>query len=527
MKIVLYNSKAEKNRVNKNGYLDQIVELEGTLRAGTSLVNPAVVLELHDEQLKKVMDSHIPVVDDDGNEVVDDESKPVTFSYVNKVLSANYAYIPDFNRWYFVTDITATGRNLWMITMSVDVLMSYYGDIMNLSAFIARNQFLYDTFVNDDLANFDYKKEIEIRQVSNKSDVTELRTDPPIEWNTAIMAYLTDDDVLNSMPTPALNDLSSIGSTVSGGNISTQYITGPTRFIYQLAKTVYKNDTLLSFVKTIMIYPFSIPSIVADDIKSIKIGTTDYTLPFTFKYPDYYPGRVVVADFDVPEAASFLDYSPYTTYEIYIPYSGFVTLSGENILGKNLKVFYLVNWEDGTANAYIYNVTDNVIIYSAQCVLGVKVALSSSNATELSNQKTALGLNTGINLIGSAMTIGGGIVAGNPLAVGAGILKGTSTIGNAISGFNQMYDIGKVGITSAVAGLSSGQKVFLRITKTKPVGYDTDYFALKGRPLNQYKKLSDLSGFTIVNDVHIENIPNATLTETNEIERLLTTGVIL
>lgn len=525
MKIILYNSSAEKNRVDKGGYLYQIVELTGTLRSGTSLVNPAIILELHEESLSKLMT--IPVVDDDENDVVDDDGNDVVASYINKVLTANYAYIPDFNRYYFITDITAVGRNLWMISMSVDVLMSYYGDIMDLSAFIARNQYDYDFFVVDDLTNFLYRKEITKTYPINKTAVKELSTAPSTSWHTAVISYLTDDTIQLSGSTPALNGLPLISAYASGSNISTQYLVGTTGMIYDLAKAVYKDDTLLSFIKTVMIYPFDIPAFVDSNITTIKIGTKDYTLTDTFRYPQHYPERIVVADFDMPNAISFLDYSPYKTYEIYIPYCGFVTLSGENILGKEIKVFYLVNYEDGTANAYIYNVSDNVVLYSAQCVLGVKVALSSSNALELSNQKTALGLNTGINLIGSALTIGGGFASGNPLAIGGGILKGTSTLGNAISSFNQMYDLGKVGITSPTAGLSSIQKVFLRITKTNLIGYDADYFRLKGRPLNQYRKLSDLSGFTVVNDVHVEYLPNATLTEVNEIERLLTNGVIL
>lgn len=525
MKIILYNSSAEKNRVNKGGHLSQIVELEGTLRSGTSLVNPAIVLELHEDRLAKLMTT--PVVDDNGNDVVDDNGNDVIASYVNKVLTANYAYIPDFNRYYFVTDIAAVGRNLWMISLAVDVLMTYYCDIMDLSAFVARNEKLYSPFVVDDLTNFRYDKQIAKIYPVNKMAVTELSTAPSTSWHTAVMSYLTDDTIRFSGSTPVLNNLPSITAYASGSNISTQYLVGTTGMIYDLAKAVYKNDTLLSFVKSIMIYPFDIPSFADANIKTIKIGSTDYNITDTFRYPQHYPERIVVADFDMLNATSFLDFSPYSTYEIYIPYSGFVTLSGENILGKELKVFYLVSWEDGTANAYIYDVSDNVILYSSQCVLGVKVALSSSNALELSNQKTALGLNTGINLIGSALTVGGGIASGNILAVGGGILKGTSTIGNAISSFNQMYDLGKVGITSPTAGLSSGQKVFIRTTKTIPIGYDDNYFALKGRPLNQYKKLSDLTGFTVVNDVHIENVPNATLTEMNEIERLLTNGVIL
>lgn len=525
MKVILYNSKAEKNRVDKGGYLSHIVDLDGTLRSGTSLVNPAIILELHEDKISKLMTTS--VVDDSGRDVIDDDGYDVVASYINKVLTANYAYIPDFNRYYFITDITAVGRNLWMISMSVDVLMSYYDDIMDLSAFIARNQYDYDSFVVDDLANFKYNKDITTFTPADKSDVTQLSTTPPTSWHTAVMAYLTDDTVRFSSSTPSLAFLPRISAYASGSNISTQYLVGTTGMIYDLAKTVYKNDTLLSFVKTVMIYPFDIPSIQDDNVTQIKIGTTEYTLTDKFRYPSHYPERIVVADFDMPNATSFLDYSPYKTYEIYIPYCGFVTLSGESILGKNLEVFYLVNWEDGTANAFIYNVSDDIILYSAQCVLGVKVALSSSNALELSNQKTALALNTGINLIGSALTIGGGFASGNPLAIGGGILKGTSTLGNAISSFNQMYDMGKVGMTSPSVGLSSRQNVFMRITSTNPVGYDADYFSLKGRPLNQYRKLSTLSGFTVVNDVHIEYIPNATLTEVNDIERLLTSGVIL
>lgn len=151
MKIILYNSKAEKNRANKDGYLERIAELEGTLRAGTSLVNPAIVLELCEEQLSKLIDTDIPVVDDSGNEVVDNDRNEVTFSYVTKVLTANYAYIPDFNRYYFITDIVSVGRNLWQVTMSVDVLMSYYGEIMDLTALIDRNEYDYRPTLDDPL----------------------------------------------------------------------------------------------------------------------------------------------------------------------------------------------------------------------------------------------------------------------------------------------------------------------------------------------------------------------------------------
>lgn len=527
MKIILYNSSAEKNRANKDAYLNKIIELDGTLKTGTSLINPAIILELHDEQLEKIMNTNIPVVDDDGNDVIDDDSNAVTYEYVTKILSANYARIPDFNRYYYITDITAVGRNLWMINMSVDVLMSYYGEIFQLECMVARNQHDFDMYVVDDMMNFRYDKDITINHFTNKTSVTELSTLPSTSWHTAVMSYLTDDAVKWSGSTPELNSLTTITAYASASNVSTQYIVGTTGMIYDLAKTVYKNDMLLSFVKNIMVYPFDVPNFMDTSVKTIKIGSTDYTLTDSFRYPAHYPERIVIADFDMPAGTSFLDYSPYSIYEIYIPYVGMTTLSGESILGKEIKIFYLINYEDGTANAYIYNVNDKIILYSAQCTIGVKVALSSTNALELSNQKTALALNTGINLIGSAITLGGGLMSANPLAVGGAVLKGASTIGNAVSTFNQMYDQGKVGITSAVAGLSADQKPFVRITRSTAVGYDRIYFATKGLPLRKSRKLSDMRGFTMIDDVHIDNIPTATLNELKEIETLLKTGVIL
>ena len=52
MQIVLYNSNAEKNRLNKNGYLKKIIEMDGTLRNTCSVSNPVVNIELNPETVK-------------------------------------------------------------------------------------------------------------------------------------------------------------------------------------------------------------------------------------------------------------------------------------------------------------------------------------------------------------------------------------------------------------------------------------------------------------------------------------------
>lgn len=52
----------------------------------------------------------------------------------------NYAYIPSFGRYYYITSRTAIPGGLTQISMHVDVLKSYSNEIKSLSAVIKRQQ---------------------------------------------------------------------------------------------------------------------------------------------------------------------------------------------------------------------------------------------------------------------------------------------------------------------------------------------------------------------------------------------------
>lgn len=54
----------------------------------------------------------------------------------DEVLRYNYAYIPDLQRYYKVESVNAFREGIWDVTMSVDVLMSFRGDIMTLSVIV-------------------------------------------------------------------------------------------------------------------------------------------------------------------------------------------------------------------------------------------------------------------------------------------------------------------------------------------------------------------------------------------------------
>ena len=158
MKIILYNNHSENNKIDKS--IVKIVELQGYLREQTSLINPQILIEFHPEQF----DGYVK--EDNQAYVMYNGIKITWDSFINKyVLSANYVYIPEFNRYYFINDIVSIRQNLWQITLSVDVLMSYKNQILETNAFVARNQNKFNKDIIDNECVFTDKEKVEITEV--------------------------------------------------------------------------------------------------------------------------------------------------------------------------------------------------------------------------------------------------------------------------------------------------------------------------------------------------------------------------
>lgn len=54
----------------------------------------------------------------------------------NGVLRYNYAYVPEFQRYYSVKEKVCYRQGIWDISFDVDVLMSFRNDILNLDAVV-------------------------------------------------------------------------------------------------------------------------------------------------------------------------------------------------------------------------------------------------------------------------------------------------------------------------------------------------------------------------------------------------------
>lgn len=104
MTINLYQCNAEYNRVNKSSYITGGVGLEGAFRDESDSINPVITIQW---------------------------SNPVVQQY-------NYAYIPEFARWYFVNEWRSIRNGIWELHLHVDVLFTWGVDIRNALALLER-----------------------------------------------------------------------------------------------------------------------------------------------------------------------------------------------------------------------------------------------------------------------------------------------------------------------------------------------------------------------------------------------------
>lgn len=126
----LFQNNSDKNVVDKDIVLK--ANIEGTLREDCSVIDPIITIDL------------------------------ISLSDIKNI---NYAQIPDFGRYYYITNIICKGK-LFEIHMHVDVLNSYKDEMKLLSAVIARQENNNNVMLTDGLLKTYADPHIEIRKAS-------------------------------------------------------------------------------------------------------------------------------------------------------------------------------------------------------------------------------------------------------------------------------------------------------------------------------------------------------------------------
>lgn len=542
MQLYLYKINAPHNYVNKFSKDYQLIGiLDGYLKQPASILHPSILID-------PTGDANRLVVDDNNNDIVDDSNNDITFiSSDVSLYYANYVYIPEFSRYYYINDIIVVTNALIQINTDVDVLMSFKDAILTLDAFIGRNEYNYDdTLVDDKLNYHNYYNVVEYDNVGTDDDSVniEFNADPdsayaPYRYLFCYMLVGSDDNYSISGtqeaygPLPPVRPIAYVSDTVYP--VITN-LSGISRII----DYAQKDDTIRSYIYACVAYPFIIPTDATyDDAMTFSFGSPDKTITIDHGKVIINPKYLVLSTFDVNDYID-LDYiSSISKYELYVPFGGYIQLNYSQIVGKKLSIAYsIINYTTGEGSWYVLNMTDNIILANGPCMLGIKMPLSTTNALEVSDNQqnimSSLALKTIATTVGAVMGVVGGFMTGGPtgalMAYGS-VVGATASLasagGTALAQLNTNYDRAQVDNIASNGGLYNALTPKLRITRPVPKSNDTNYKKFYGKPTKSTHRLSELRGFTIVDDIQLTNITNAFDNELNEIKALLMSGVIL
>lgn len=211
-----------------------------------------------------------------------------------------------------------------------------------------------------------------------------------------------------------------------------------------------------------------------------------------------------------PYYGNFLDYSPYTKYDLYLPYIGYRTINPNDIVNRTLKVAYYTDLTEGRVLAQVW--ADTTMLESYEGQLAYDIPLSSSDGREraVKTIQAAAGV-VGATIMSSANPEVGGLMLAS---------MGLQTAANQISAMTPNIDKGGA-VSSDINGFNP-QDVYLIMTR--PIMAQPQNFAqVQGYAASYGGTVSEFSGYLQCRE--ILGGTGATAAENDMINELLRGGI--
>lgn len=396
----------------------------------------------------------------------------------------NYAYIPEFRRYFFVSD-WRYDRGLWFANLSVDVLATYKPYIGDTNMYITRSSAEYDPYIADTT----------YPNTSSHTIVNEDASDTVIGWDDGYYIVNTLSNAGDGIRSWAMtssefnNLINRLDVTLNGLNWSdvpnalTNFVTNPSQYL---------------------VSAFWFPHSFTGTTKSeIKVGV----LPITCSCKAVTAFQPISYTFDIPKhpksssVGMYLNLAPYSFYTLSFPCMGAVRLDSSKLVDASKIILgALVDPVTGVAEFVATAYTSSSVslgeVLHCSVPWGVPVALSKDQAGLGQLVSSATDAIFGKALLGSES-------------------RAFSSVVNAVdeiqSNSQRISNYGNFASHSAIRRLEA---TFFDVV-------DTDN-ANNGRPLCKIRKPSNLGGFMIA-DKCVLDCP-ATDIELASLRRYVETG---
>ena len=273
------------------------------------------------------------------------------------------------------------------------------------------------------------------------------------------------------------------------------------------------SDNIIAFY-VLPLEPESLPT------KNFKIGNLENASITGVKYLN---SRFISVDMGSVTVESrwdtYLDFSPFTRFNCYLPGVGIVALDSDDIMspanqdgslptltGSTISLEYVIDLFTGVLVAYV--MINGQIRYQFPGRMGYSIPLTGQNYTAMGQ-----GFVTAMAGLASTIATGGTAAPFTAGATAAGIVNAMKP------------DVYRGGNLSGDASmLSLKTPILIRTRPNKPAIEKQELFS--GAPSYKIDTIGNFSGFTQVAEAHIEGV-SCTDAERNEIMQLLRSGVLI
>lgn len=275
--------------------------------------------------------------------------------------------------------------------------------------------------------------------------------------------------------------------------------------LYDTIKKMW--DSPLENIISFMAVPYNPYTTASIPVKMGGVSIPNVTMPLIVnQFHELTCGSLNIEEY----YGNFLDYG-YTKMSLYLPYVGIVPINAEEVMGGTMTIRYVIDnlSTEGVCMVRVSRGDYNAVSLHYKCNVGYKIPLSMRDYSGMYSQVV-----NGVVGVGSSIATGGasGVVG----ALG-------SATANAVMGAKVHTQ--RSGGISANSGTMDIEYPYLIIER--PIrSQTTDYKKFYGIPSNTTKRLSSLSGFTVVDRVISDGLHCHT-DEKQEIMNYLTSGVIL
>ena len=445
----------------------------------------------------------------------------------------NYAWIPRYNRYYWITDIRVGPANLWYIYMSCDVLATYNTDIQNSTEYVARSASAYVGTIEDGM--YPSRAGSYLAMTSKESPwVSDLYSGTYIvgiingiagATSTAVTYYAFTAGQYASLLDKLQNQTTMadiLGITVQDGIVQ-----GLTGCLQDISYDIYIAQlNPIQYIVSSVYIPIGRASL--DTVESTNVDLGRWRIPDFYAPTIGYRAIVNCGTIDIPhhpqaaDRGEYLNSPPHSVYSMHFPGFGVIELNGTRVARRPV-IRAKVVFDPYNGNGYLYLGTDDpdedegaLGILTGN--IGIPVPVTQMLATDLRGNLIANVAKLASNVLsdkGGVMTqaktiistfapamfsqmaqdITGAEPAENPATVAQATGENPSAIFDGVQSIPTLTVSGSVGGSSGLYG-----NWWVKLEYFLLVDEDNESL---GRPLMQKKLLANCGGYTQCINPHV------------------------